>query len=231
MADETIFITNKNIPLLLHDNGDGTYSLAVQAELSATPTIDIGDVTLLAGTALIGKVGIDQVTANANEIVLKASEAHVGKTTGSSINIEVTPTITGGAYSALDTIGGIQTLANASRIAGEPTTLQTLIISDLAMVSPNFRLWFFKSNPAAGNYADNGALDIHDTDAALCVGVLNGADGQWVNALDNGFFEFRNIGLTMTPTATSLFVVIETVDAETFITTSDLKFIYGFFRG
>ena len=30
--------------------------------LSTTPTIDIGDVTLLAGTALVGKVGIDQTT-------------------------------------------------------------------------------------------------------------------------------------------------------------------------
>lgn len=51
----------------------------LKTSLSATPTIDIGDVTLLAGTALIGKVGIDQVTANANEVVLKASAANVGK--------------------------------------------------------------------------------------------------------------------------------------------------------
>ena len=48
--------------------------------LETSPTIDIGDVTLLAGTALIGKVGIDQVTANANEVVLKAGSAIVGRT-------------------------------------------------------------------------------------------------------------------------------------------------------
>ena len=41
--------------------------------------IDIGDVTLLAGTALAGKFGIDQATANANEVVLKAGTALAGK--------------------------------------------------------------------------------------------------------------------------------------------------------
>jgi hypothetical protein len=56
MADKTIKITNENIPLLLHDNGDGTWSLDVNATLAANPTIDIGDIQLLAGTALIGSV-------------------------------------------------------------------------------------------------------------------------------------------------------------------------------
>lgn len=47
--------------------------------LETSPTIDIGDVTLLAGTALAGKFGIDQATANANEVVLKAGTALAGK--------------------------------------------------------------------------------------------------------------------------------------------------------
>ena len=39
-------------------------------ELAASATIDIGDVTLLAGTALIGKVGIDQTTpGTTNKVV------------------------------------------------------------------------------------------------------------------------------------------------------------------
>jgi len=36
---------------------------------------------LVAGSALIGKVGIDQATANANEVVLKAGTASIGKLT------------------------------------------------------------------------------------------------------------------------------------------------------
>lgn len=41
-------------------------------------------IVLGAGTALIGKVGIDQVTANANEVVLKASSAAIGKLAANS---------------------------------------------------------------------------------------------------------------------------------------------------
>jgi len=40
--------------------------------LAANSGVDIGDVTLNAGTALAGKVGIDQATANANEVVVKS---------------------------------------------------------------------------------------------------------------------------------------------------------------
>ena len=44
------------IPLIVDANGN------LRVALATTPTIDIGDVTLLAGTALVGKVGIDQTT-------------------------------------------------------------------------------------------------------------------------------------------------------------------------
>jgi len=245
----------EDVDVKLVDNGDSTYSVAVEGSISIDPgTINIGHVdvdsiaagdnnignvdivtlpTLPAGTNLIGKTGIDQSTPNANEVVVKSittSETHLGEVGGSTINIAVTPAITAGGYSALDTIGGIQTLANASRASGKPTTLMSIVIKDLAMVSPDFKIWFFNANPSTGTYTDNAALDINDTDSALCVGVVNCANGEWINGLDNGFLFLGNIGLVMTPAVTSLFAVIETVNAETFITTSDLTFIYGFYR-
>ena len=57
-------------------------SRAIAVKAASNTGVDIGDVDVLsiaAGTNLIGKVGIDQVTANANEVVLKASTANVGK--------------------------------------------------------------------------------------------------------------------------------------------------------
>jgi hypothetical protein len=58
------------------------YGLEVDITRIATGTNNIGDVdvaSIAAGTNLIGKVSIDQVTANANEVVLKASTASIGK--------------------------------------------------------------------------------------------------------------------------------------------------------
>lgn len=42
---------------------------AVRVSLAASPTIDIGDVTLLAGSAIVGKVGIDQTTPGTTNAV------------------------------------------------------------------------------------------------------------------------------------------------------------------
>ena len=205
----------------------GTVTITAVA-ITAAPGLSLSDVDM--GDIILGVVGIDQATANANEVVLKAGEAHIGEVGGSTINVAVTPTITAGAYGALDTIGGIQTIAGAARSAAKPTTLMSIIIKDLAMQSANFRIWFFNANPVTGTYTDNAALDIDDTDLGLCVGVVNCSNGEWINGLDNGVLFLGNIGLVMTPAVTSLFAVVEIIDIETFVSTSDLTFIYGFYR-
>jgi len=69
MTTKTIRLGNPGGPEENVNIVDGSISTA----LVATPTTDIGDVTLLAGTALVGKVGIDQATANANEVVVKTN--------------------------------------------------------------------------------------------------------------------------------------------------------------
>jgi len=208
----------------------GTVTIIAVA-ITAAPGLSLSDVDM--GDIILGVVGIDQATANANEVVVKSittSETHVGEVTGSTINVAVTPTVTVGAYSALDTIGGIQTIAGAARSAAKPTTLMSIIIKDLAMQSANFKIWFFNATPSTGTYTDNVALDIDDTDLGLCVGVVNCANGEWVNGLDNGVLFLGNIGLVMTPAATSLFAVVEIMDIETFAAVGDLTFIYGFYR-
>lgn len=74
------------------DNG-GTFQ--TQATLQSNSGVDIGDVDVLSiapGTNLLGKISIDQVTANANEVVtktgslvqLEAGTAGIGKLTANS---------------------------------------------------------------------------------------------------------------------------------------------------
>lgn len=50
------YTTDQMAPLSLDTGG------ALRVSLGASPSIDIGDVTLLAGSAIVGKVGIDQTT-------------------------------------------------------------------------------------------------------------------------------------------------------------------------
>ena len=63
--------TKGELPIRTDDDGN----LIIQLEGA---TVNVGDVdvaSIAAGTSLIGKVGIDQVTANANEVVIKSRTA------------------------------------------------------------------------------------------------------------------------------------------------------------
>ena len=91
--------------------------LQLKADLTETQPVSIATApVLVAGTALIGKVGIDQVTANANEVVLKASTAEIGKlgagsaiigalTANQSVNLVQ---INGTTVTVFDNTGGLR---------------------------------------------------------------------------------------------------------------------------
>ncbi|MCZ7403351.1 MAG: hypothetical protein O8C67_00275 [Candidatus Methanoperedens sp.] len=83
------------VPLKVNADGE----LVVNLEAA---TVNIGDVDILsiaAGTNLIGKCGIDQVTANANEVVVKTLPAITG-----AVTVSGTATVTqaGFAYKGKD---------------------------------------------------------------------------------------------------------------------------------
>lgn len=203
----------------------------VESDLTLSSYVLPVTATLGAGSAIIGKVAIDQVTANANEVVLKASEAHVGQVTGSTSVISVTPVISASSiYAANDVVGTKMELALAGRVSGMPVTLQSLVITDLAMQNAALNIFIFQGNPATGTYTDNLELDIDDTDMIQCVGVLSTTDGQWLSAKDNSVFTMQNIGLIILPTTTSVWFVAKTTGAPTYATTSDLVFKFGFYR-
>ena len=93
MADGTIRwrndLTDTLYEIKLKDNGDGTYSLS--AALVTTPTIDIGDVTLLTGSAVIGKVGIDQTTPGTTNGVQVVAALPAGTNNIGDVDIATQP--------------------------------------------------------------------------------------------------------------------------------------------
>ena len=150
---------------------------------------------------------------------------------GNSKHVEVTPTITAGVYTANDVCGAIQTITDAATQPGRPTTLDTLVIRDLAMQDADFVIWLFNADPTNGTYTDNIAYDIHDTDLAMCVGWVEVASSDYKDATDNSVATLRNLGLKITPVGTAnLFAIAQIKVGDTYATTSDLTFVYGFSR-
>ena len=178
--------------------------------LAANSGVDIGDVDVLS---------------------IAAGETHIGEVGCNTTVVSVTPTITAGAYTALDIVGAIQTIANATRVSGEPTMLQSIVVTDLGKQNVELTIFFFNANPSNGTYTDNIALTIHDTDMAMCVGQVKVLAGNYASASASSVATVSNIGLPLKPAATSLFAIAQASgSAPTYASTSDLDFKYGLLR-
>ncbi len=169
-----------------------------------------------------------QLAAKSVPVVLSSDEHEVGY---SKLPVIVTPTITAGAYTALDVIGAIQTLTDAARESGGTVTLDTLIIRDLAIQDADITIWFFNQNPVNGTYTDNIPLDIHDTDMGFLVGVLPVLSSDYNDAADNSAATLRNVGLDMTAVGSAnLFAIAQILVGDSYASTGDLTFVYNFSR-
>jgi hypothetical protein len=100
---------------------------------------------------------------------------------GQAFIVRVSPTVTAGAYTANDTLGGEQTIAAAARISGGGgvlTSIRMIAQDDSAnlWVANDVKVLIFQSNPA-GTYTDNVALDstsLTDSDAqTLLLGAFS----------------------------------------------------------
>ena len=96
------------------------------------------------------------------------------------ISISQTPTVTVGAYSAGDVVGGLLTFALAARLPGYGVIVKDVIILDDAGQDAELELWLFNATFTA--IADNGAWDPSQADLRKLVGIISTSDGAWFAA-------------------------------------------------
>jgi len=90
------------------------------------------------------------------------------------------PTITATPdYSALDVVGGIQTITGASLVTARPIKVKSLVLKDKGGQGPALTFMFFKATPTGGTYTDNGALVLGSGDLANLVGTIQVVAGDW----------------------------------------------------
>lgn len=180
--------------LAMGDDGTNIQSVAVDTsgaiklaagtnaigKLSANSGVDIGDVditSIAAGTNLIGKVGIDQVTANANEVVVKSA---IPAGTNNIGDVDVL-TIAAGD----NNIGNVDvvtlpaiTIAAAQTLATVTTVGAVTSITNALPTGAN----------AIGKLAANSGVDIGDVDVTSAVNATIGARGNltqfWNGVID-----------------------------------------------
>jgi hypothetical protein len=164
-----------------------------------------------AGTALMGKVGLDQTTPGTTNLV---SAELITRT-------QQNPLITAGAYSANDAVGNILTFTNASRAVGLGGTVVGVVLQDADKESAALELWLF--DVTFTQTADNGGFDVADAYLDNCIGVIPIAAVDYNTANDSGVATIRNVNLPYSTIAgTDIYGQLRCTGAPTFGNTRDL---------
>jgi len=205
MADKLVrfqdWVTQEIVPVRLVDNGDGTWSLTVSVGNAAAAGVYVRP-----GTAATWQ--------------LAAGEAHVGEVAVGGKAVAQTPTITAGAYSAKDAVGGLLTFANAVRVSGGMGVIESVVVTDLAMQSAELVLVLFDRTFTA--MADNAAWDPSDADMANCEGHIVIGTGNYRAFTDNAEATVTDQPLHFACNGTSLFGQLYCTGTPTYASTTDL---------
>lgn len=139
-----------------------------------------------------------------------------------------TPTITAGAYSIGDALGGkISFLVGSSSSGYESAVVQSITLIDLAKQSADIDLVLFGADFTAT--ADGDAFDPSDADLANCIGHISITADDYSLFNDNAVATLRGVGLVFQ--SGSLYGQLVLRSAPTYASTSDIKIQIGYIEG
>jgi hypothetical protein len=159
-----------------------------------------------------------------------SGEDHIGQVGGAVVVVRPAITVTAGAYSANDVVGGELTLTGAMRVTSGSGVLQSLVIHDAAAQNKQYDLYIFDSAPGAA-LADNDAFAWTAGDEDKLLTVIRVAASDWFTAAGDGFCVLRNLGAAVKGNGgTALYLYIVAVTAPTYAATTDLTLALTFLQ-
>lgn len=177
----------------------------------------------------VGEVPVSTAAPFPVAIAAPSTEALIGAVVGAGAI--VTPTITvstSPAYSAGDSIGGKLTLANAVRISGGISLLQSIMIADRANQKAIGTIFIYNADPAAATLTDNAAM-VNSTDDFKIVAQIPVITSDYVSVNSKAYANLRNIGaLVKAASGTTLYASFCVTNTPTFVATSDLQMMFDF---
>lgn len=151
-----------------------------------------------------------------------ASGAITAESSGTTIS--QTPTVTAGAYSANDAVGGLLTFANAARSSGGGGVIKDVLFLDDAGQDVTLELWLFKDTFTA--MADNAAWAPSQSDLRNLVAIITSDDGSWCAAGTPSACVVE-VSQRYDCDGTALYGQLVTRDTPTFAATDDVTVIIG----
>lgn len=178
--------------------------------------------------------GVDTPHVIVDEIVTGTltltGEDHIGQVGGHTVVIKPTITVTAGAYSAGDVIGGEIALTSAMRGSGGSGVLTDFILTTADGETPELHVLIFDSNPAS-NVADNGAFSWGSGDWGRLIGDVHIAAADWYTLGADGVCHKQGVNMGVKASGSAdLYCYIVAVGTPTFGATSDLTAAFKFLQ-
>ena len=140
------------------------------------------------------------------------------------ITLSQTPTVTAGAYSAKDAVGGLLTFAGASAIYGRGGVIKNVLILDDAGQDAGLELWLFKETFTA--MSNNAAWNPSQADLRKLVAIISIPAGSYHDAGTESAADVE-VSKRYDLTGTSLFGQLVTRGTPTYVATDDVTVIIG----
>lgn len=143
--------------------------------------------------------------------------------------VVVTPTVTAGAYSSGQVMGGIITLTSILRLANGYGYLPAIgLRCKVTTFTGPVDAFIFSKNPSNGTYTDNATFNLNATDAASLLGVrhLNDLTAGGTGPVSlRAAYEPMPVSNTDTTPTSNLYVILVTRAAVTPASTSDISLV------
>jgi len=213
---------------LLVEEADGTYSPAFHLKSAAAAILGTqyteGDVD----TQIGGSVVMGEAPGNTIEVIqldqYKWLKVSCG---GEGYSPSETPSVTIGAYSAGDAVGGLLTFVSAARETGLGGIIKDVKIIDDAGQDAEMELWLFRA--AYTPIADNAAWAPAEASLHDIVAIISTTNGAWFAA---GTPSVARVECSQRYecVGTSLFGQLVTRGTPTFAAIDDISVILGLLR-
>ena len=123
-----------------------------------------------------------QLDSSGNQLVnvktpLPTGSNVIGQVGGTTLSVTVTPTVTVGAYSVGQCVGGLMTFTAAARSGGPGSGLvQSAVISDASGQDSAIDVVLFSANPSNSTFTDHTACAIANADLPKVIGTIAVSD-------------------------------------------------------
>ena len=201
----------------------------VDVELLGGQPVDLGAGAVDVGTQRVTLANDDQAVSSLGTLTsVVEGSLSAARTLELGATAQPAITVSLGAYTSGDVVGGIITLATLHPTGGRQVELRSLTLKDVADEKPALNIYFFKNTPAGGTYTDNAALVWDAADLGNLVGFVKVLAADWETEAGQAIVSFSDIGAVMNMAGSDLYMLIVAKSAPDYDAVTDLSISLGF---